>query len=107
MISDDPEPSSCCSPWSPHHAIRDAIEVIRKNVASIAEDWPGHRRMYFRDLVVRLVVELADSALMQASDGSCEETNYLTARVAEEFLRKVTGPTRSALLKYDMEQTKR
>lgn len=41
---------------------------------------------------------------MDGSDGSEEETNYLTAMVAEEFVKKSVSPFASRLLRKDIEE---
>ena len=51
---------------------------------------------YVQQKAVELAVRLADSVIMEASEGSVEETNMLTAMVAEKFADKVLMACRSA-----------
>ncbi len=58
---------------------------------------------YRREKAVRDAVEAADTIILDASDGSTEETNWLTARLAEGFLLKALIPFHAAKLKKDQE----
>ncbi len=45
----------------------------------------------------------ADRIICDGSDGSEEETNYLTAQVAEKMMLRGLLPLRTAMLKKDLE----
>ncbi len=54
-----------------------------------------------RSKAIQEAVDAADRIILDASDGSTEETNYLTAVVAEKLLWKALLPLRSAMTKKD------
>lgn len=56
-----------------------------------------------RDDIIRRAVEAADRIIIDGSDGSVEETDFLTVRVAQVFLTKVNTSLTNKLLKKDME----
>lgn len=60
-------------------------------------------RDHFRNATVEKAVRAANGIIMEASDGSEEETNYLTARVAENLMETALHPFSAAILKKDME----
>jgi len=47
------------------------------------------RREREREEIIRKAVEAADSIILDGSDGSVEETNWLTAQVAGKFYEKI------------------
>jgi hypothetical protein len=51
---------------------------------------------------VRKAVMAADRIILDASDGTCEETNYLTAMVAMAFMSKTLIPIQTELRKKDL-----
>jgi hypothetical protein len=55
-----------------------------------------------RQRAIEQAVERGDRIILDASDGSCEETNYLTAMVAKKWLEKAFQPLTSAILQIDM-----
>lgn len=60
------------------------------------EDYPGQQREIEIEAAIKKAIEAADRIILDASDGSVEETNYLTMRVAEGFADKVAcGVTHS------------
>ena len=59
-------------------------------------------RDYRRQKAIERAVEAADRIIMDASDGSVEETNYLTGMVAERFVKKANQAFISAMLKKDI-----
>ena len=61
-------------------------------------------REYHRDKVVREAVDAADRIILDGSDGSVEETNYLTSEVARKFMERALIPFNSALLRKDIEE---
>jgi hypothetical protein len=58
---------------------------------------------YRRQRIIREAKEAADRIILDGSEGSVEETNYLTARVAEEMVKTALGPFYAAILKKDMD----
>lgn len=60
-------------------------------------------RDYCRNEAIKKAVGAANRIIMDASDGSEEETNYLTARVAEEMLKTALNPFSAAILKKDID----
>jgi len=71
------------------------------------EDYPGQLNERRRNDAVKDAVAAADIIILNTSDGSVEETDYLTARVAEEFVRKALGPFSSTMLRKDLENRHR
>ena len=47
------------------------------------------KREYIREKAVELAVQTADSIILEASDGSVEDTDYLTVAVALRFVEKM------------------
>lgn len=62
-------------------------------------------RYYKRNETIEKAVKAADKIIIDSSDGSEEETNYLTAEVAERLMQKALRPFSAALLKKDMDAT--
>lgn len=60
-------------------------------------------REYERQQIIQKAVGAADHIILDASDGSEEETNWLTAEVAREFNEKVYHIAQAALLRKDLE----
>jgi len=58
--------------------------------------WIDHEMR--RHEAIRNAVEAADRIIMNASDGSNEEINWLTLCVAEAFIKKTMIPLKTALL---------
>lgn len=65
------------------------------------EEW--QRRWSKRVQAVQQAVETADRIILEASDGSKEETDYLTAMVAEAWMKKALMTQQTAIQKYDSE----
>jgi hypothetical protein len=63
------------------------------------ELWEEHD--YRRQRICDKAIEAADRIIMENADGSVEELNYLTARVAEAFMKKALQPHTMAIMKYD------
>ncbi len=72
-------------------------EVSMKNLEEREE------REYERQQIVRNAVEAADRIILDGSDGSVEETNWLTAEVSGKFNEKVHIVFQSALSRKDLE----
>jgi len=60
-------------------------------------------RQFHRHRVIRKAVEAADRIILHGSDGSVEETNYLTAEVARGMVEKALHPFNTEMLKKDLE----
>jgi len=65
---------------------------------------PEHQQQieYRRQQIIEAAVSKADYILMENADGSVEELNYLTAKVAEKFMQKALNPFSAAMLKKDL-----
>lgn len=61
------------------------------------------KRERHRSEVARKAVEAADRIVLDASDGSSEETNYLTAVVVMKMITKALMPLYTAMIVKDME----
>jgi hypothetical protein len=57
-----------------------------------------------RQKAIDAAVLAAHRIIMDASDGSVQETYYLTARVAENLMQSALAPFQSAITQYDIEQ---
>lgn len=55
-----------------------------------------------RQEAVRTAVTAADKIILEASDGSFEETNYLTSMVARIFMEKALNPFLADIMYYDL-----
>lgn len=66
-----------------------SVDRIKRNAANIEEDYPGRRAQYIREKAIQLAVSVADQVIMEASTGSEEDTDFLTAHVALKFSEKV------------------
>ena len=65
------------------------------------------QREYERQEIVRKAVEAADRIILDGSDGSCEETNFLTARVVEKIMEKALHPFYRDMTRKDLEEEER
>lgn len=68
----------------------------------MAEKW--QEKEHRRDQAVNDAVTTADRIILDASDGSNEETNYLTAMVAKKFMEKALLPFQTAIQRKDIEK---
>jgi hypothetical protein len=55
-----------------------------------------------RQEIIDDAVMAADHIILKGSDGSLEETNFLTAKVAHRFMEKALMPYSHAILKKDI-----
>ena len=62
------------------------------------------KREHERREIITKAVEAADRIIMEGSDGSIEETNYLTADVASIMVTKAVHPYYSVLLQKDLNE---
>lgn len=77
--------------------LRQKLDEAEKHRAN--DDFPGQTDEYRWQLIVEAAVEAADRIIMEGSDGSVEETDFLTATVALRFDQKVHQAVQSKLLK--------
>lgn len=56
-----------------------------------------------RQRAINKAVEATNRIILDASDGSEEETNYLTARVAQRLVETALHPFSAAILKKDID----
>lgn len=68
------------------------------------EDYPGQKRERERQRIIEQAVSAADTIILDGSNGSVEETDYLTGQVAEKFLYKVCCRLTAQLLKHDLDK---
>lgn len=61
------------------------------------------KREYERSQIIKQAVEAADRIILDGSDGSVEETNYLTAEIASKIMERALLPFSSAMLHKDLE----
>ena len=66
------------------------------------ETFPGQKRDYIRRKAVEHAVSTADQIILDASDGSEEETNYLTSQLALKFMEKADFVMAHALRKKEL-----
>ena len=57
-----------------------------------------------RDEIIEEAVEAADRIILDGSDGSVEETDYLTAEVARKFMEKALHAFEREMLRKDMKK---
>jgi len=60
------------------------------------------QREYERQEIIRKAVEAADRIILDSSNGTCEETNFLTAKVAEKFMIRAFNPFGVGMIKKDL-----
>jgi hypothetical protein len=80
------------------------LEEVEKPAAAddFEEDFSGQRDEMRRHDAIRKAVDAADKIILEASDGSVEETDFLTTSVAYEFAGKVTATIRAKMLSYEL-----
>lgn len=61
------------------------------------------QREYERQAIVKKALEAADRIILDGSDGSCEEANFLTAKVARGMMERALLPFNQDILKKDLE----
>ncbi len=69
------------------------------------EKW--EEREVRRNHILKEAVHKADTILMDGSDGSVEELNYLTALFTKIFVEKTIQPFHSLMLRKDLEDDHR
>jgi hypothetical protein len=74
-----------------------------KEIEAIEEDFPGQKAEHRRQVIVRYTVDAAQNLIDEGSDGSVEETEYLTSRVASEFVKRVEGFFTRRLMMADLQ----
>ncbi len=57
---------------------------------------------YHRQQVIEKALEVADRVILDGSDGSNEETNFLTARVAAKMVERALHPFHRDILRKDI-----
>lgn len=83
------------------------VEQVLREIDGCQFDNEREKRLFTRQRLVEMAVEAADEIILDGSDGSNEETNYLTGKVAEAFVRKTVIPYGQELLKIDLEVVRR
>lgn len=59
-------------------------------------------RDYRRQQIIMNAVEVADRIILDGSDGTAEETDYLTGEVARKFVEKALNPFSRNLLRKEV-----
>lgn len=59
-----------------------------------------------RNEIIKNALDAADKIILDGSDGSVEETNYLTAMVAQRFTERALCPFTAILLAKDIKDSK-
>ena len=80
-------------------------EKILKQIETV-EDEDNQNNEYRRQLIIEAAIQAADEIIMECSDGSVEETDYLTSAVAQKFNEKVHSRISGALLRRDYNENK-
>lgn len=70
----------------------------------MAEEW--QERDARRNKIIGDAVNAADKIILDGSDGSVEETDYLTAEVARKFMEKALHPFSRDILSRDIASQK-
>lgn len=81
---------------------RQIVEELRKRIEKIdqrPEDFPNQNRELRLKATIDAVME-SDVLLMEGSDGSVEETDYLTSMIALKWAEKAHCSRSRELLKY-------
>ena len=68
----------------------------------MAEKW--EERDARRNKIIEDAVNAADRTILDGSDGSVEETDYLTGEVARKFMEKALHPFSRDLLSKDIKE---
>ena len=68
----------------------------------MGEKW--QEKQHHREQTVKEAVEAADRIILDGSDGSVEETDYLTAEVARKFMEKALHPFSRDSLSKDIKE---
>jgi len=61
------------------------------------------QREHEREEIIKKAVEAADHIILDESDGSEAETNFLTAKVAEKMMERALHPFHRNMLSKDLE----
>jgi len=61
------------------------------------------QREYERQEIIKKALEAADRIILDGSDGSEEETNFLTAKVAEKMVERALHPFNRDMSRRDLE----
>ena len=61
------------------------------------------KREYERHQIIKKAVEAADRIILDGSDGSIEETDFLTSEVARKFIEKALLPFNTDMTRKDLE----
>lgn len=79
------------------------FEQLKIKLAEIGgledEDYPGQFNELRRNIIVELAASAADEIIMEGSDGTPEETDYLTSAVAQVMNNRVHQANVMRLLK--------
>lgn len=68
------------------------------------EDYADQNREIKINRAVEAALDTVDQIIFKTTDGSVEETDYLTARIAEKLMMKVTGRVGSTYLAHRLKE---
>jgi len=80
------------------------LEKLKKKLAEVEssradEDYSGQTNEYRLQIIIEAASEAADELIMEGSDGSVEETDFLTSAVAQKMNNRVHQSIVSRLLR--------
>lgn len=67
------------------------------------EDYPGQKDEIRRERLIQKAVEAGDRIICEGANGTVEELNYLTAKVAEKWATKMATAMTGQLLRNELE----
>ena len=91
-------------PYSPSpkkEKMTQSIGPVCEECGTLYSPFFWQEREIRRQEIIEKAVQTADRIIMDGSDGSEEETNFLIARVAEKFLEKAFIPVYQQMRKKD------
>lgn len=72
--------------------------------AANEDDFPLGKATHRREAVVRLAVDVVTEIVIEGSDGSNEDTNYIAAQVALRLVQAALSPFGSVILAKDIKE---
>ena len=68
------------------------------------EDYPGQNDGIRRNQIIQQAVESVNRIILDGSEGSAEETDYLTGAITMKLMSMIHGRLSSQLLAYDFKR---
>lgn len=88
----------------PEAQIKRIIDSIRQRATEVDEDYPGQSNEYIQQEVIRLAVGLVDDVVIEASDGTVEQTDLLTTEIMYKLVEQVLSARRFAVRRKALEE---